>query len=249
MIFGSSYSKYYNLFYTDKDYHSEVKYVAGLLKQYAPDATTLLDVGCGTGKHASLLSRQGYTADGMDLSNEMLKEAKANFTQMNFYQGDARNFDLGKKYDVITSLFHVTSYLTSNDDMKNYLISIKKHLVDNGLFVFDFWYGPAVLAENPVVRVKRLEDEKIRVTRIAEPEMHFNENIIDVNYEILIEDKISVGIEKVKEQHNIRYFFMPEINLFFETCGFEMLGSFEWMGQQQPNPKNWYTCVVARKKQ
>ena len=47
-----------------------------------------------------------------------------------------------------------------------------KHLKPNGVFIFDFWYGPGVLTDPPVVRLKRLENEEIEVLRIAEPVMH-----------------------------------------------------------------------------
>ena len=60
------------------------------------------------------------------------------------------------------------------------------HLVRSGLFIFDFWYGPAVLAQRPEVRVKHLEDEIIEVTRTADPTLHLNENVVDVNYSVVV---------------------------------------------------------------
>ena len=53
----------------------------------------------------------------------------------------------------------------------------KNHLNENGIFIFDFWYGPAVLTDLPSARVKRLENEDIKVTRVAEPVLHSQQNI------------------------------------------------------------------------
>lgn len=247
MIF-SNYANYYNLFYKDKAYDAEAKYVVDLILKFKPDAKTILDVGCGTGKHAYLMSQLGFQVEGIDQSEKMLEAAKANFPELKFYQGDGRNFKLDHKFDVVTSLFHVASYQKLNDDMNHYMSTINRHINTDGLFIFDFWYGPGVLEDKPIVRVKRLEDENIKVTRIAEPELHLNENLVDVNYEVIIEDKKSGQFERVIETHHVRYFFLPEIQLFMQSHGFEIIGRYEWMTEQMPQNRAWYVCVVGRKK-
>ena len=55
--------------------------------------------------------------------------------------------------------------------------------------MFDLWYGPGVLTDPPVVRVKEVEDDQYRLVRIARPVMYDERNIVDVNYEVLIIDK------------------------------------------------------------
>src|SRR5260221_2487885 len=106
-----NYSKYYDLLYKDKDYAIEVDYIDRLIKKFHPHAIHLLDVGCGTGRHANLLADRNYFVHGIDLSEQMLEIAN-NSKRSNpiFSKGDIRNFQLTKKFDVITSLFHVMSY-------------------------------------------------------------------------------------------------------------------------------------------
>ena len=82
--------------------------------------------------------------------------------------------------------------------------------------MFDFWYGPAVLSDPPVVRVKRLEDAATRVLRIAEPTMHFNENVAEVAYHVLVTDQASGQMEEIRERHSMRYLFEPEL---VRACG------------------------------
>lgn len=240
------YSQYYNLLYKEKDYEGEAGYVADLLKQFAPKAEYLLDIGCGTGKHANLLTRKGYKVDGLDMSEGMLQTAKKNFPGMNFYQGNACDFDLKKKYDAIISLFHVASYQTTNDQIVNYFKSVKKHLKEGGLFIFDFWYGPAVLEDKPAVRVKRLEDDTIKVTRIAEPSIHQNENIVDVNYEVIIEEKATGNMNRISETHKMRYYFLPELKLLFEINDFKFLECYEWMSRKKPDVKSWNALCILK---
>ncbi len=49
------YSEYYDLLYKDKNYKKEADYIASLIKTNAPHTKSILELGCGTGKHASLL--------------------------------------------------------------------------------------------------------------------------------------------------------------------------------------------------
>src|SRR5512134_3974482 len=57
--------------------------------------TRILDIGCGTGRHAIELARRGYTVVGVDLSESMLNKARAkaqaNGVTVDFRQADARD--------------------------------------------------------------------------------------------------------------------------------------------------------------
>src|SRR6478609_3000816 len=74
-VFGA-YSQYYDLLYKDKDYLGEASYVRSLIEQHYPGARSVLDLGCGTGRHALLLAESGYSITGVDRSAEMLSAAQ-----------------------------------------------------------------------------------------------------------------------------------------------------------------------------
>ncbi|MGL5807353.1 MAG: class I SAM-dependent DNA methyltransferase, partial [Xenococcaceae cyanobacterium] len=183
----ANYSRYYNLLYKDKNYRGEAKFVHELLATHAPNAKSILELGCGTGIHATLLAELGYEVYGVDLSEGMLEQAQQNLnslspelsSRLQFSQGDVRNVRVDRTFDVAISLFHVISYQTSNKDLEDAIITAKTHLKPGGIFLFDCWYGPTVLSDRPAVRVKRLEDEEIIVTRVAEPVMYANDNLVD----------------------------------------------------------------------
>jgi hypothetical protein len=141
-------------------------------------------------------------------------------------------------------------YQTSNSDLKQAFKTAADHLSTGGIFVFDFWYGPGVLHDLPTVRVKRLENEKITVTRITEPQVHVNENIVDVHFEVQIKDKTADAnnVEVIHELHQMRYLFLPELLLFMEEAGFEFVAIKEWLGDTPPTIKSWYSVLICRKK-
>ena len=84
-------------------------------------------------------------------------------------QGDITKVNLKKTYDCVLSLFHVVSYLTTDKKINSLFKNVYKHLKTNGLFIFDFWYTPAVLAQKPSLRIKRAQNKNVKITRIAEP--------------------------------------------------------------------------------
>jgi len=250
-VFGP-YSRYYNLLYQDKDYVAEAAYVNGLIRKHLPAAASLLDLGCGTGKHCLLLAEMGYEVTGVDMSKEMLSVAASTIASLNpppaaidFHQGDIRSIRLGRKYDVVTSLFHVMSYQTGNEDLQGALDTARAHLKPGGIFIFDCWYGPGVLTDRPVVRIKRLEDAEIALTRIVEPVMYPNLNLVELNYHILAQGKEGGAVEEVKETHRMRYLFRPEMEFFLQKSGMSIVEASEWMTGREPGFDTWGVCFVV----
>lgn len=241
-----AYARYYDLLYVDKDYSGEAKYIASQIRKYAPHAKKILELGCGTGGHAEHLVRMGYTVHGVDLSESMLARAQERkavlapeiAARLSFGHGDARTVRTGDRYDVVISLFHVISYQSTNADLDATFETASIHLGRGGVFLFDFWYGPAVLTQKPEVRVKHLEDEKIKVTRIAEPVMHVNENVVDVNYTVFIEVKATGKVEQVRETHKMRYLFLPELDRYGSSAFVER-ASFAWMSNAPLDAQSW----------
>lgn len=244
------YSKYYDLLYRDKDYESESDYISSLIKKHHPDAKNIIDFGCGTGKHDFCLAKKGFEVLGTDLSKSMIDEAKRNApnnlqNKLSFEVGNFTNYDAGKKFDVAVSLFHVLSYQTNNQDLISCISNAKKHLNTNGIFIFDFWYGPAVLTDPPVVRVKRIADKEIEVLRIAEPEIHFQRNVVDVNYEVHVKKLDDSSIQIIKEKHPMRYFFLPELEYFLSQEGFKIVSVNEWLNFSPLLPKSWNGLIIC----
>jgi len=252
-VFGS-YSRYYDLLYRDKDYAAESAYVASLLAVHAPGARSILEIGCGTGAHAAELSRLGYEVTGMDMSEGMLESAAKRKQglpadiagRLSFVPGDARSARLGRKFDAVISLFHVMSYQAGSGDLAAAFATCREHLMDGGAFLFDCWYGPAVLTQRPAVAVKRLSDGDTQVTRIAEPAMRPNDNVVDVAYTVLVTDKGSGATETLRETHSLRYLFTTEVDTALSAAGMRLCASHAWMSAESPGFATWSACYVAK---
>ena len=167
--------------------------------------------------------------------------------KLSFSHSKIQELDLNKKFDVVVSLFHVMCYQNSNNELIKAFEVAKNHLKKDGIFIFDFWYGPAVLTDLPVKRIKRFENEKIKVTRIAEPVMHPDENVGDGNYDVFIKDIDSKKIIEKEELHKVRYFFDTELDMICKQVGFVIKQKYEWMSDKNPDFNSWNVVWIVKK--
>lgn len=252
--FGA-YARYYDLFYGEKDYAGEAAFVDGLLGTHAAAAASVLEIGCGTGRHALELADRGYSVHGIDLSEGMLERAAelragagARAESISFEYGDAREYRSGRTFDAVISLFHVMSYQTTNGDLLASFRTAAAHLEPGGIFVFDCWYGPAVLTERPEKRERSLEDDTAAVTRTATPAMDAQSDVCEVRYDISVTDKRTGETESLTELHPMRYLFSPEVAIALDVCGFDVIAQCEFGTGEPLSFSTWNACFVARKR-
>ncbi len=123
--------------------------VDAAIERYGPGATSLLELGCGTG---SILARltTGAALTGLDRSPEMLAIAAAKVPRARLVEADMRSFDLGERFDVITCVFDSINHLLDVASWASLVGCVHRHLTDGGLFVVDV---------NSVGELRRLGNE------------------------------------------------------------------------------------------
>jgi SAM-dependent methyltransferase len=255
MSFGSSYADIYDALYHDKDYEQETAFVDFLLGRHAKaKVKQILDLGCGTGTHDIVLARRGYRVHGVDMSPQMLAHAERHRAELlkpfrdllSFSLGDIRDLDLKCKFDAVISLFHVMSYQTTDADLLAALTTARNHLRMDGLFLFDFWHGPAVLSQGVQKREKRIEKGGLSALRRSNPVWDKERDIVKVNYQLEIADKASGRVEMSNEEHVVRYLFRDRLAFLMMSCGFEILEEGEWLTGQRPEDDVFAVYAMAR---
>lgn len=243
-----NYSNYYDLLYKDKNYKEEADYVIKKIKKWIPETTQILELGSGSGSHAFHFCEAGFEVTGIDKSLDMVNVSKAKkikgFTPI---VGDITSFKLSQKFDVALSLFHVVSYLKDNESLINCFKTIRQHLKTNGVFLFDIWYSPAVYHQKPETRIKRLENDKLEIIRLAESRIESDKNMVAVHFEVLIKDKTTFKTETITEEHLMRHFSIPEIEMLARFIGFEVILAEEFLTENKPTQDTWGVCFVLKK--
>ena len=107
------------------------------VSKYKPNSKLILELGSGTGNNLIELSKK-FKTYGLELSSEMLSIAKSKDKKSVYQQGDMSNFDFGRKFDVILCVYDSINHLPSLNHWKKTFDCCHRHLVDGGLFIFDF---------------------------------------------------------------------------------------------------------------
>jgi SAM-dependent methyltransferase len=207
----------------------------------------VLDLGCGTGSHAVPLSVRGYEVVGVDRAPDMLEVARARGdARIRFELGDVTDVRIGETFDGVLMMFAVLGYQVSNTNLAAALQTARTHLEPGGLFVFDVWYGPAVLAQRPSERVKVIEQPDGQVIRVASGELDVRQNACTVRYRVwsIVDGAVTA---EIREEHAMRYFFEPELAVVLAAAGFEVVhaGAFPEV-DTAPDETTCNVTVVAR---
>lgn len=110
--------------------------ILGLLESHSPSASSVLELGCGTGLVLAGLG-SGFALTGVDLSKEMLDIARRRCPSVTLVEGDFTSLDLVSTFDVVLSVFDTMNHLTSREKWRAAISVAAKHLVPSGLFIFD----------------------------------------------------------------------------------------------------------------
>lgn len=247
------YAKYYNLLYQDKEYAKEATFLIELLKKYdVKPGAKIWELGTGTAKHAYYLAEQGYEIIGVEQSEVMLEIAgdylanKPFAKNIELHKGDIRDWQSMHRYDVAISLFHVMSYLTSLQDLKKVFANIKRQIKPNGYFIFDCWYGPAVLNLKPETRFKIMQDDELMIERVANPHLDVTNQQVTIDYTLFVREKQAELYSKYQEQHQMRFLFLSEIELICQAFDMQVVEHFEWLTKAPLSENTWGACFVVK---
>jgi ubiquinone/menaquinone biosynthesis C-methylase UbiE len=171
---------FYDALYSFKDYDATVVRLRQVIAETRPGAQSILDVACGTGKHLELL-RSEFDVTGLDISADMLKIARRRCPGIAFHQSSMVDFDLGRRFDVVTLLFSSIAYVQTVANLDKTVATLARHLEPGGVLLLEPFFSP-----------ERFWTDTITANFVNEPELKivwmYNSRregalaILDINY-------------------------------------------------------------------
>jgi len=120
----------------------------------------VLELGCGTGHKLIPIASDGHPCMGLELSPDMLAEAQRKAdergVEVEWVQGDMREFDLGRTFDLVFIAANSLLHLHEAEDLVDCFRSVRRHLAPGARLIFDV-FNPSVrmLAQADGVRRRR----------------------------------------------------------------------------------------------
>nr|WP_303792915.1 class I SAM-dependent methyltransferase [Ruminococcus bromii] len=106
-----------------------------LCEKYIKKNDSVIDVGCGIGRHTIELNKRGIKTKGIDFSKENIKSAQKAYNPECFISGDVRSYKFKEKYDVAIALYDVIGSFPNDKENLNLLKSIRKILNNKGILI------------------------------------------------------------------------------------------------------------------
>ena len=200
-----------------------------------PQESSVLELGCGTGRVTIPLARDGRHVVGVDRSAEMLARAKLRLRaagrraeeRVVFLRADLRDFTLGARFPLVICAFNTFQHLYTRHDVAACLARVREALTDDGRFAFDVM--------NPDLRwLTRDQMKRWARTRFRHPETgvryEYTTNqtydpVTQIVHMRIFYEEIEVPIER-RRTHVVRLahrqFFPAELEALLHAGGFRV---------------------------
>jgi SAM-dependent methyltransferase len=208
-------AEHYDLLYSQiKDYEAETARLLEVLSVACPSARAVLDVGCGTGRHAQLLTAAGLSVDGLDLEPAFVRIAQARNPGGTYRIGDMTSFQVSTPYDVVLSLFGTIGYARDRAGLEATMRCLAAAVRVGGVVVVEPWLSPSEVVHGRVT-VQSAATADLAVSRVSRVLVEGGVSVLEFEYLIGRAD----GIEHIAERHALGLFTESVMIRAFEDAG------------------------------
>jgi SAM-dependent methyltransferase len=244
----------YDLIYADKPYGREAGFIADRVSRLRGGAGpgSLLDVACGTGRHALELAAMGWHVTGVDYNPELLERARASAAERGldvcFLERDMRELDVdGRPFDVVTCLFDSIGYGLADEAIVGTLRGMAKHLAPDGVLAVEFLHAAAIARHSPVKVRRWPTPDGHLIVRISETELDRPNQLIHVSYELIELQGDGAGYEHATETQSNRFFSPEEMHAMMTQASLDVHAIVPAYEEDETvSDETWHLIAFAR---
>jgi len=208
--------QFYDALYGFKDYDAQTERLTRFIRAEYPDARTLLDVACGTGKHIELL-RRDYVCEGVDIKPEMLSIARERCPDVPFHVGDMTDFHLGRRFDVVMVLFSSIAYVKTPERFDLAIDRLCEHLDTGGLLIIEPFFDREHFWTDRVT-ANFVDQPELKITWMYVARKEGEVGVLDIHYMVGTKD----GVNEFVERHELGLFDREQYETAFRRNGISL---------------------------
>ena len=244
MAYGEFAKIYDDLINEDINYDNMVSRIIEICNEHNIECKDYLDVACGTGNVTVRLAKHFKDIYAVDLSEDMLREAfnklKEKRIKGKIICQDMTEMQLNRKFDLITSVLDSTNYITDEDDLEKYFSSVKEHLKDDGIFIFDvnsYYKLSEILGNN----IYTYSEEDVFYTW----ENVFEDDMVSMFLTFFV--KQGELYERFEEEHFERAYKEEELESALSNCGLKVINKFDGYSNNKVQANSERIVYVVKK--
>jgi len=217
---------------------------AEFIQKALPNYEVTLDLCCGTGRHAVLLAKKGWSIVGADLSKTLLKIAKSKMrkegTDFPLVQCEMRYFPFREEtFSAVVSMFTSFGYLPTEEDDLNSFKEISRTLKPQGAFLLD------VINRDYLLKVFKESDLADFGGFTMEEKRCLDERKMKITGEWVVTDK-NTG-EKLVLEHQLRLYTPEKLHRMLALEGLQPKASYGGYEGENLTPDSPRLIVLAEK--
>lgn len=209
-------SNYYDLFFQQKDYQKEVDFILDIIDKHSVDTESILDIGCGTGTHLSLIKNRFTNIFGVDINDEILNLAKKKVPEGHFINSGMIDFSIQLKFDVITCLYVVFNYNKNIDSGIETLKNMYTHLKAKGICLVSL-YNEKTLEKK--ISMHMGKNETTQAVKLNQYKYDPEQKTVKSDHLILIKENGVLDFD-IELEDKFRVFDFKEIETMVQKSGF-----------------------------
>lgn len=208
---------------SQRRFENESDFLHQLFEQYGA-VKSILDVGCGTGGHLSILQQKyGYQVSGVDLSEPMIRYAQNRLPDADLRIMDMRDLSFFEEFDGLICLCTTFLYNQTNEQILEVLRRFYRALSAKALLVIDVLNAIRFIAGGFAHQLQKEHDRPgFKAKEIVSHEVDFRNQTLIARWVW----EIDGNAQPHQEQSTFRLLFPQEFRLFLELCGFEWIEFF-----------------------
>ncbi len=160
--------EYQRFGYPDTE-QQDCDFLEAVFRAYGEGVRNILDIACGTGRHALEMAKRGYQVTGIDLSLEFIQAAQTaageQRRKVRFVQQDMTALGFTEAFEAAYVLFSSLQLLTTNNDLIRFMEGARAALKPGGLLVIEVWNQWAFIAKNQFGNAVFNRDEEAKGVR------------------------------------------------------------------------------------
>lgn len=198
-----------------KDYDREVVELRDIIRAHSSTARTLLDVGCGTGRHLARLKAY-YDVEGSDVDPAMLSHARSRLgPAVPLHCADMAAIEVGRRFDVVTCLFSAIGYVRTVSRLCRAIAAFARHVEPGGLLIVEPWFHPETWGDGVGVYASVVDEPGLKIARFGVNRRRGRLTIL--NHRFLV--ATTEGFQSLRERLVLGLFTDREYRRAFELAG------------------------------
>ena len=209
-------AKYYDKMHHFFDYKGQVEFIIDQFEKHNKSGKKkVLDVACGTGNHANLLVKRGFDVTGIDISKDMLKQAKKKDKRIRYLLRDMKDFKLNERFDMIICMFNSILYNLDKNQLKKTFRNFYTHLEKGGILIFESFDKQVGINLTTFLYNKRFDD--LHIVSVYITRYNKKEDILEFDNYFIINGEL------VRDCHKAGAFTHKDFINSIESAGFEII--------------------------